>query len=343
MFDPSTAVIADASTRQAVTPRPETLARPKSVARIVEAEAAWRTLPAGRMAADSGARVIVTRWCSLARRTQEVEARTPVHNHLVAVVLRTQDVRFALAGRTIHDGAAVAGMVQVTKPGVAVNCLFRGPHDVLHLHVPNRLIAEFNQDIGGANPAALPAAAPLRQDPVAERLGRALLAADEPGNPFGRLYADGIATAIVARLLGAPEHPAAGARPRVAELARWRLRRVTEYVDANLGEPVSLADLAAAAGLTRMHFAAQFRAATGLPPHEYLLRRRIERAQEMVADRTVSLVEIALSVGFQTQSHFTSVFKRFTGQPPRAWRQSVAGADCPAARHGTPALEQAAA
>ena len=114
----------------------------------------------------------------------------------------------------------------------------------------------------------------------------------------------------------------ARARPKVAELTRWRLRRVTEYIEANLAESVTLGDLAEVAGLTRMYFAAQFRATTGLPPHEYLLRRRIERAQEMLAEGTLSLVEIALSVGFQTQSHFTTVFKRFAGQPPRAWRQS---------------------
>jgi len=85
---------------------------------------------------------------------------------------------------------------------------------------------------------------------------------------------------------------------------------------------VSLADVASSAGLTRMHFAAQFRAATGLRPHEYLSRRRIERAQDMLVGTGMSLVDVALSVGFQTQSHFTSVFKRYSGQPPRAWRDS---------------------
>jgi AraC family transcriptional regulator len=139
-----------------------------------------------------------------------------------------------------------------------------------------------------------------------------------------------------------------GTRPKVAELARWRLRRVTEYVEANLAEPTSLADLAAAAGLTRMHFAAQFRAATGQAPHEYLLRRRIERAQEMLTEGTIPLVEIALSVGFQTQSHFTSVFKRYVGQPPRAWQQSLVaertrGGGYSFARQEMPAPARAAA
>jgi hypothetical protein len=62
--------------------------------------------------------------------------------------------------------------------------------------------------------------------------------------------------------------------------------------------------------------------ATGLRPHEYLLRRRIERTQEMLVGTGMSLVDVALSVGFQTQSLFTSVFKRYAGQPPRAWRES---------------------
>jgi len=63
------------------------------------------------------------------------------------------------------------------------------------------------------------------------------------------------------------------------------------------------------------------RAATGVRPHEYVLRRGIEHAQRMLVSNDVSLINVALSVGFQTQAHFTSIFKRFVGQPPRAWRQ----------------------
>jgi AraC-like DNA-binding protein len=67
-----------------------------------------------------------------------------------------------------------------------------------------------------------------------------------------------------------------------------------------------------------MHFAAQFRATTGVRPHEYLLRRRIERAQEMLRGSKDPIVDVALQVGFQTQAHFTSTFRKFVGQPPRA-------------------------
>ena len=82
-----------------------------------------------------------------------------------------------------------------------------------------------------------------------------------------------------------------------------------------------MADIAAATGLSRMHFAAQFRAATGLAPHEFVLRRRIARAQELLSAPSATLVDVALSVGFQTQAHFTTVFKRIVGQTPMRWRQ----------------------
>jgi len=78
--------------------------------------------------------------------------------------------------------------------------------------------------------------------------------------------------------------------------------------------------MAAAAGLSRMHFAAQFRAATGLRPHHYLLTCRVQRAMaQMLVDDT-PLAQLALAVGFQSQSHFSTVFKRLTGTSPAAWR-----------------------
>jgi AraC-like DNA-binding protein len=103
-------------------------------------------------------------------------------------------------------------------------------------------------------------------------------------------------------------------------LQKWRLKRVIDYIDADMSSKINSRDLAAIAGLSRMHFASQFRVATGLRPHEFLLQRRIRRAAELMRDTTMPIMEIALSVGFQTQAHFTTVFKQFTGCTPRSWR-----------------------
>ena len=107
---------------------------------------------------------------------------------------------------------------------------------------------------------------------------------------------------------------------QIRALQKWRLKRVVEYVENHLSEKNALSDLAAVAGFSRMHFASQFRTATGLRPHEFLLRRRIQRAEELLRNTTMPIAEIAPTVGFQTQAHLTIVFKRFAGCTPGRWR-----------------------
>ena len=101
---------------------------------------------------------------------------------------------------------------------------------------------------------------------------------------------------------------------------KGRLKRLLTFIEANIGERITLANLAAAAGLSRMYFAKQFRATTGMRPHDLILGRRIARAQQMLAETSDALVDIALSVGFHTQAHFTKVCERnrFAGRHPKA-------------------------
>jgi AraC family transcriptional regulator len=107
----------------------------------------------------------------------------------------------------------------------------------------------------------------------------------------------------------------------VTTLPKWRLMRVVTYIETNIGGRITLANLAATAGLSRMYFAKQFRATTGMRPHDFVLRKRIARAQQMLAATSDTLVDIALSVGFQTQAHFTTVFKKIAGNTPCQFRR----------------------
>lgn len=164
-------------------------------------------------------------------------------------------------------------------------------------------------------------------DPVMRRLSDALAATEVAHHPHSAILADALRLAILtrraSRQTAAGRNEADGERCRsVRSLQKWRLRRVLQYVDENLAGKVTLQHLAAVAGLSRMHFAAQFRVAVGMRPHEYLLNRRIERAQELLRRADVSLVDVALTVGFQTQAHFTTVFKRFVGDTPYQWRSA---------------------
>jgi transcriptional regulator GlxA family with amidase domain len=111
-------------------------------------------------------------------------------------------------------------------------------------------------------------------------------------------------------------------------LQSWRLKLACDYVEAHLSEPLSLAELSRAAGFTAMHFARLFRASTGLSPHNYVLRRRIEVAQAALLHTDHGMLDVALMVGFRTQAHFSTVFKKLTGMPPQRWRQARLAGRC---------------
>ena len=171
-------------------------------------------------------------------------------------------------------------------------------------------------------------------DPVMRRLSDALAATKAMHHPHSAILVDALRLAILTRKASrrtvagqGQSEPAEGDREghacrTVRSLQKWRLKRVMQYIDDNLDAKVTLQHLATVAGLSRMHFAAQFRAAVGMRPHDYLLKRRIERAQELLQRADTSLVDIALTVGFQTQAHFTTVFKRFVGDTPYQWRSA---------------------
>lgn len=120
------------------------------------------------------------------------------------------------------------------------------------------------------------------------------------------------------------EHPtpAQASKPARARsgLVAWRLKRVLSFMEEHYWEALTLAEMARVAGLSRMHFAAQFRISTGAKPHEYLLRLRVERAQKLMMESDEPLAQVAFSVGFQTQAHFTTVFRRFAATTPHRWR-----------------------
>jgi transcriptional regulator of acetoin/glycerol metabolism/AraC-like DNA-binding protein len=105
-------------------------------------------------------------------------------------------------------------------------------------------------------------------------------------------------------------------------LAPGAMRRVREYVDAHLSDSIDLVTLAAVAGLSIHHFARGFKQSAGITPHHYITRKRVERAQEMLAHPHLSLSEIAYAVGFSDQSHLARHFRQMLGVTPGQFRWS---------------------
>jgi AraC family transcriptional regulator len=137
----------------------------------------------------------------------------------------------------------------------------------------------------------------------------------------GRLAAESLANVLAVHLIRHALAPRRPARGPDGALPRGRLRAVVEYIEEHLDANPTLAQLAAVARLSAYHFARQFKAATGLPPHQYVILRRVERAQQLLqGGDDLSLAEVAACAGFSDQSQFTHHFKRVVGVTPGQFR-----------------------
>jgi AraC family transcriptional regulator len=108
--------------------------------------------------------------------------------------------------------------------------------------------------------------------------------------------------------------------PESVGLPRHKLNRVLGFIAENIAEPVHIRDLSAMVHMSLHHFARMFKHAVGMPPHLYITLERVQLAKALLRDTEMPLVEVAASVGFQTQGHFTAVFHRYAGITPRGFR-----------------------
>lgn len=111
----------------------------------------------------------------------------------------------------------------------------------------------------------------------------------------------------------APIEVVGGLQPR-------RLQRVFSHIRENVARDLSVTELAEVVGMSQYYFSKLFKMSTGITPHQYVMRQRVERAQEYLRQSRTGLADIATQVGFQTQSHFTSVFRRLVGATPKHYR-----------------------
>jgi AraC family transcriptional regulator len=157
----------------------------------------------------------------------------------------------------------------------------------------------------------------LLTDPLIYGIAMALQAGSETSELGGQLYIDSLLTTLFAHLLR--NYCASQLTPthRMVSLPRDKLRRVLDFIHAHLDQNLALSELAAIAQVSPNYFAAQFKCATGMPPHQYLILQRIERAKNLLVREKLSIADVATQLGFAHQSHFTKHFKRVTGVTPR--------------------------
>ena len=143
------------------------------------------------------------------------------------------------------------------------------------------------------------------------------------GYSAGKLFVDCIETALANILITSFNTFALKSIPAKGGMAPRVLRRVVEFMHANLDKQIGLKDLADCAGLSLSHFSFQFRASTNQSPHQYMLRLRVERSKELLRDSRLSVLDVGLEVGFRNQQHFATVFRNSVGVPPSVYRTEL--------------------
>ena len=157
-------------------------------------------------------------------------------------------------------------------------------------------------------------------DPQVESIALSLLSELRSDGLGGKLYVESLANILGIHLL---RHHSSVKQPSLSRpigLTRTTLRPAITYIEEHLAENLSLSDIAAVVHLSLYHFARLFKESTGVPPHQYVIGRRVERAKLLLSTTNWSLTTIAHTVGFAHESHLALHFKRLTGLTPRYYR-----------------------
>jgi AraC family transcriptional regulator len=160
-------------------------------------------------------------------------------------------------------------------------------------------------------------------DPLVHQIGLALKQALENSGSNSRLYAETMTTALMVHLL--QYYSAQQVRLPTYEggLSKLKLQQVVDYIQAHLDHDLSLKELAAIVQMSAHYFSQLFKQSTGITPHQYVIRCRIERARELLMQGKLTISDVAKVVGFVDQSHFHRHFKRLVGITPKAFLQQV--------------------
>lgn len=193
--------------------------------------------------------------------------------------------------------------------------------DTLFFHMPRAALDEIADDAGAAKVEQLVAPEPwTTTDPVLDSLHGMLLHGLVDGAPVNRLLHDHLMCGLAAHFASVY----GGMQPHRLDrggLAPWQQRRAKEMLATDLCGDLALDEIASQCGLSATYFARAFKRSLGTTPHAWLQQRRIDTAKSLLADRTLSLAEIALACGFADQSHFTRTFGQLMGITPGAWRR----------------------
>lgn len=236
--------------------------------------------------------------------------------------LRRREMRI---GGPVRAYAPAAGMVEIIPAGADHWARWHEHKETVHFALsPAKLeeIARLHFDHDGAE---LFSRGPEFKDPAIFQIARLMREEfRQSEGTMSEFYLDSLLSVLAIHLLR--QHSNFADRrevspPRRGGLAPRARRDVLDYMETNLGSTLTVAEVAAVAGLAPNYFLRAFRQETGTTPHQHLLALRVAAAERMLANSELGIAEIAYAAGFSSQSHMTTAFRKLRGRTPGAYRQ----------------------
>ena len=257
-------------------------------------------------------------------RVRDVDFVKPISEHVVTVFLRgpvnlLQGRHGRVVQRTMH-----AGDIIVTPAGEPKAVQHKEEAELVKLQLAPSFVAGIvdELDANGSRQVELLDNFGTR-DAYIEDLARRLVGELRADNLAGQRYAESLATALAVHLLRHYSTASKITHGSSRMLPRYKLQRVTDFINDNLRDDLTLGKMSATLSMSPFHFAHAFRQATGLAPHRYVIQCRIDRAKILLCETDLSIAEISNQVGYSNQSNFSVVFHRVAGQTPRRFRSEA--------------------
>ncbi|VIO69004.1 helix-turn-helix transcriptional regulator [Bradyrhizobium ivorense] len=246
----------------------------------------------------------------------------PMADHVI-MTFPAEPVRFERRdGRAFVNGMTRPGTVTVIPAGSTSRWDIFQPLSVLQLYLPQTTLDRVALEAGTAAAGDL-VERTAHPDPITSRLLLSAADALEGCAALDTLFRHQLTDLLATRLLSAHAGSPAAFRPIMGGLSPRVLSRTIERLRSDSDTDVSLAALAADAGLSRFHFCRAFKESTGLSPHAWLRQHRLEQAMSMLRDTDVSVVSVAAALGYSSQTAFAAAFRKLTGETPSDWRRRV--------------------
>jgi AraC family transcriptional regulator len=246
----------------------------------------------------------------------------PMADHVIMTYIDTLQPLERRTGRIYATGVARPGVVTIIPAGTSARWDIAGAVDVVQLYLPQATIERVAAEADNGAPAAL-----LERtghlDPITSRLLTTAAEALEGNTTLDTMFRQQLMDLLATRLLAAHAGKPVAHQLAIGGLPPKLLRRALERLRSGSDADVSLTALAADAGLSRFHFCRAFKESTGMPPHVWLRLYRVEQAKAMLRDPSLSVIAIALALGYASQTAFAAAFKKLTGVSPTEFRRLI--------------------